>query len=191
MAHGSMVRHCGPMAALSDAVDDMTSTSQIPPSHSKMQLVAFSVIAALVAAFAAGSSAAMALPVWAMFIGWIAFFTRGPSLSNGLWNTVCVLAGITLGVLAALCIGTLAPILGAAALPVAVFIAAMIVMSLRLVKHVDNVLCYFLGLVAYFASHITPTLESITSVIELGGAVVLGSVAGGIAFLGQRRVTKA
>lgn len=37
------------------------------------------------------------LPVWAMFVGWIAFFTRGLNVRSGLINLLCVLIGMALG----------------------------------------------------------------------------------------------
>lgn len=163
----------------------MKTISQASSRQSKIQALSFSLIAAVVAAVASGSSAALSLPVWAMFVGWVAFFTQGLTLKNGIFNALCVAIGIVFGMLAAVAIGSLSPLIGHAALPVVVFVVAMVVLSLRSTKGINNVLCYFLGLVTFFASRLPPTA---TTFSELIGAVVLGSIAGGVAFIGQRRL---
>lgn len=58
-----------------------------------------SVVASSAATF---SVMALELPVWAMFVGWIAFFTRGLNLRSGLVNLACVLIGLALGTFASL-----------------------------------------------------------------------------------------
>ena len=60
-----------------------------------------------------------------MFIGWIAFFTRGVTARHGLINLACVLAGLAIGMLA-----------GAAG-------AALVVLSLGLLPEFNNLFGFF------------------------------------------------
>ena len=87
--------------------------------------------AALTASIAAGLSAVLTLPVWAMFIGWVSFFTRGAGARDAVVNAACVALGLGFGMAAAWALGAVGPLLGALALPVAVFAVAIIVVSLR------------------------------------------------------------
>lgn len=153
--------------------------------QSKLMFTLFTAVAAATAALAAGSSLLLTLPVWAMFVGWVAFFSRGLTLRDGLVNLGCVLMGIAFGMGAALSIGALAPSLGLFALPVVVFVVAMVVVSLRATRTVNNVVAYFLGLITWFASHLEPSLESFA---ELGSAGALGSVAGWLSHVTQQRL---
>lgn len=144
----------------------------------------FSAAAAAVAALAAGTSAALTLPVWAMFVGWIAYFTRGGGLRQALEAAACVMLGIVIGMAASLALGVFGPMLGAAALPLVVFVVAMLVLTLRAVPLINNVPAYFLGLVAHFAGHLAP---SSAAFLELGSAGLIGSCAGWLAHRAQRR----
>ncbi|UUZ70066.1 DUF1097 domain-containing protein [Polaromonas sp. P2-4] len=145
------------------------------------------VAAAVTAALAAGLSATLALPVWAMFIGWVAFFTRGITARDGAVNAVCVALGLGFGMAAALGLGALGPSLGALALPLVVFAVAVVVVSLRAAPVFNNMLCYFLGLIAFFASHQPPSLAAFAG---LASAVVLGSLAAWTAHALQQRITR-
>jgi len=55
----------------------MTDKSKNKPILTTLRFHAITLIAAVVAAFAATSSASLGWPVWAMFMGWVAFYTRG------------------------------------------------------------------------------------------------------------------
>ncbi len=154
--------------------------SQTFPAH-----LGFTTIAAITAAAAAGSSLALGLPVWAMFIGWVAYFTRGANARDGMINFGCVILGVIFGILAAHALGALGSIAGAFALSIVVFAVAMVVVSLRSLPVLNNILCYFLGLIAFFAAHREP---SITTLLVLGGAVALGSTAGWISHAIQHRI---
>ncbi|HEX8603017.1 MAG TPA: DUF1097 domain-containing protein [Pseudoduganella sp.] len=150
----------------------------------RTSFIGISASAAAVAAIASGASVALALPVWAMFIGWIAYFTHGGGLRQALEASLCVALGIALGMLASMALSQFGPILGVAALPVVVFVIAMVVVSLRGVAPINNIPAYFLGLVAHFAAHLTPT---VVSFVTLGSAGVIGAVAGWLAHRLQRR----
>lgn len=142
-------------------------------------------VAATTAGMAAGLSATLALPVWAMFIGWVAFYTRGLTARDGVVNVLCVVLGLMVGMAAAMGLGALGPILGALALPLVVFTVALVVVSLRAAPVVNNILCYFLGLIAFFAAHLQPSLGAFA---ELASAVFLGSLAAWTAHALQQRI---
>lgn len=143
-----------------------TNTIQSPLYH-----VSYTAIAAI----AAATSAALQLPIWAMFIGWIAFFTQGLNVRHTITNLICVWLGITIGMVAGMALNIIEPILGAGALPFVVFIVTMLVVSLRSVPKIGNLLCYFLGLVSFFASHYAPSMDNF---FMLAGAASIGAFDG-------------
>jgi len=167
----------------------MNHPTQLPArsGQSTLMFTLFTAVAATTAAVAAGSSLLLTLPVWAMFIGWVAFFSRGLTWRDGLVNLGCVSMGIAFGMGAALSVSTLTPSLGFFALPVVVFVVAMIVVSLRALRVMNNLIAYFLGLIAYFAAHLEPSLESFA---QLGGASSLGSFAGWLSHAVQQRLVR-
>jgi hypothetical protein len=160
--------------------------TSVPASRfqAQIQFNGITAIAAATAAAAAAITLVAGLPVWAMFIGWVAFFSRGHSLRHGLINYSGVLSGIAFGIAAALAIAALSPLVGKLALPLVVFIVAMVVVSLRAAPVVNNVLAYFLGLIAFFAAHIEPSFEAF---VRLGGASGIGSLAAWASLRVQQR----
>ncbi|WP_066098148.1 DUF1097 domain-containing protein [Xanthomonas massiliensis] len=149
----------------------MSSSNSSRPGFSLTTL-----IAALAAALAAAASLALSLPIWAMFIGWIAFSTRGLNILGTVENLVCVGLGLTIGVIASSVIAGLAPMMGMdTALPMVVFGVAIVVVSLRGLPILNNLLGYFLGLVAWFAAHLEPSLENF---VHLFTANSIGAAAG-------------
>lgn len=139
----------------------------------------------MVAALAATVSAMLFdVPVWAMFVGWIAYFTRGLTLKQGLINLACVFVGIAVGLAAGAAIQALTSQLGAFTLPAVVFVVAVVVLSLRHLPALNNLLCFFLGLVAYFASHLPPGWAAF---VELGIAAAVGTSAAYLASLLHQR----
>ena len=65
-----------------------------------------------------------------------------------------------------------------------VFIVALIVVGLRGLPVFNNLLGYFLGLVAWFAAHLEPSLEGL---VQLAGASAIGSIAGWVSHYAPRR----
>jgi hypothetical protein len=163
-------------------MDKVVSNKQSPTAY-----IAFSVAAAATAAGASASSLALELPVWAMFVGWVAFFTRGLTARDGAINLACVWLGAGIGIAAAVAIGMLHPTLGMTALPAVVFVVATVVVSLRAAPMLNNILAYFLGLIAFFAAHMEPTLNTL---IHLGSASALGSLAGWFSVKLQQRLPR-
>lgn len=152
-----------------------------------MKFTLLTAAAAIVAALAAFLSVTIALPVWAMFIGWVAFYTRGHSAHDGLINLTGLLLGLLIGMAAATAIGVLAPQIGSYAVALVVFSVAMLVVSLRALPIFNNVISYFLGLISFFAAHLEPGLAAF---LELAAASSLGSAAAWIASLAQARIAK-
>lgn len=144
------------------------------------------VIAATTAALAATSSASLGWPVWAMFMGWVAFFTRGHSAKEAVYSYLCLAAGIVMGVGAVLGVGALLPLIGPFAFGAVVFVVAMIVVSLRVAAPLNNIPAYFLGLITFFAAHVEPGLLAVSELLSVSG---LGSFAAWLAHRLQRKVS--
>lgn len=153
------------------------STTQIENIHRQtpMQFVLYTVIAAAVASLAAWSSEALALEVWIMFAGFIAWFTRPTSLRDGLYSIICLWLGMALGALSYVATAALMPSLGALGLPLVVFVVAIVIVGLRTTSVVNNMLAWFLGMVTFFAADMEVSLEPL---LELGSASAIGGFAG-------------
>ncbi|ANG98755.1 hypothetical protein A8A54_19330 [Brucella pseudogrignonensis] len=142
-------------------------------------------IAATIAAVAATTSAGIGWPVWAMFIGWVAFFTGEHSVKGALRSYLCVAIGIAFGTIAAMSVGTLMPFIDYFAFGVVVFLVAIVVVSLRAAPLLNNIPAYFLGLIAFFAAHVPPSLLAFGELAAVSG---LGAFA---ALVAHRLQTKA
>lgn len=143
--------------------------------------------AAVTAVLAAQTSLFLTLPPWAMFMGWVAYFTRRPSVQEGFQSWMCMIVGITLGAAATIATGLLTPTLAGLAFPAAVLCVAVTVISTRGLPFLNNLLGYFLGLITFFAAHLEPELATIA---KLGGATAIGSTAGWIAQTLEKMVRK-
>jgi Protein of unknown function (DUF1097) len=139
------------------------------------QFVIFTLVAAVIAAVAAWGSAALALEVWVMFAGFIAWFTRPTSWREGVYAMVCLWLGIGLAAVAHLATATLTPALGALALPLVVFVVGCLIVGLRTTSVVNNMLAWFLGLVTFFAAEAEISTETLLPVF---GASAIGGMAG-------------
>jgi hypothetical protein len=117
---------------------------------------------------------ALEVPVWAMFVGWISFFTRGLNLKQGAINLACVLVGVALGIAAAYAMSVLTPLLGAYAITAVVLAITVVALSLAKMPVFNNLLGFFLGLVMYFASHEPPSAAAFGM---LSMAAMVGTVA--------------
>lgn len=151
--------------------------------HTFKVIFGLSVVASLTATI---SALLVDVPVWATFIGWIAFFSRGISARDGAINLACVLIGLILGIAAGAAGPALAPYLGAWTITLVVLLVTFVLLSLGLLPVINNLTGFFLGLVCYFASHLPPTLSTF---VELGTAAVLGVAGGLLASLVQKRLS--
>ncbi|WP_129793978.1 DUF1097 domain-containing protein [Sphingosinicella sp. CPCC 101087] len=149
--------------------------------------VALTLSAAIVAAVAANTSVLLTLPPWAMFMGWVAYFTRRPSAREGVQSFVCILLGLGLGALATIAVGALAPSLGGMAFPLVVLAVGTVVIATRGLPVLGNLLAYFIGMITFFAAHLEPELASIA---RLGGATGLGCVAGWVVQAVEERIRR-
>lgn len=150
------------------------------------RFVALSAAAAVMAAAAALVSLLAGLQVWAMFMGWVAYNSRGHSAREGATGFACFAIGLVIAMEAQVAAGALAPVAGVLALPIVVSVVALIVVSLRVAPVVDNVLAYFLGLITVFAAHLEPTFAAISG---LAAAGAIGAVAAWAAGASQDRLS--
>ena len=154
-------------------------------SQSAMRSFAFTFAAAATAAAAAFASVSFDFPVWVMFVGWVGYSSRAGTWRNNLANYACLVMGVVLGIGAALALPLLQPSFGAAALPIVVFIVAMVVVSLRSAPAMNNLACYFLGLIAFFAADPPPTTATL---LYLAVAMGIGCLAASISTWLQARI---
>ena len=125
------------------------------------------------------------VPIWATFLGWIAFFTRGITPRDGMINLACVISGLIIGIATAQLAVVMTPYLGELTLPLVVLAATFVILSMRSLPIINNVLAFFLGLVCYFASSLPP---QVASFIELSAALALGVLAALLASLAAKHL---
>jgi hypothetical protein len=145
------------------------------PSHHRGKFVLWTLIASVVAAFAAWLSAALSLEVWIMFAGFIAWFTRPTSLRKSGSAMLCLWLGIAIGALSYIVTGALTPSLDHLALPTVVFLVAILIVGLRSHAILGNMLAWFLGMVTFFAAEFE---LAATSFVHLAAATAIGGAAG-------------
>jgi hypothetical protein len=144
-------------------------------SQSRGKFVLWTLIASVVAAFAAWLSAALQLEVWVMFAGFIAWFTRPTSLKNSVAAMICLWLGIAIGAVSHIVTGALIPSLDHLALPAVVFLVAILIVGLRTNDILGNMLAWFLGMVTYFAAEFDLAAASF---VHLAFATGIGGLAG-------------
>jgi hypothetical protein len=152
-----------------------TTQTENPNRPTARQFVIFTLVAAVIAALAAWGSAALALEVWVMFAGFIAWFTRPTSMREGVYSMVCLWLGIALAAVAHLATQTLTASIGALALPLVVFVVGSLIVGLRTTSVVNNMLAWFLGLITFFAAEFEISLDAF---LHLGAASAIGGFAG-------------
>ncbi len=157
------------------------------PSRSTIQYVVFTVIAGIVAAVAAFGSELLSLEAWAMFVGWVAWFTRPASLVQGVNAIVCLWCGLALAVLGHFSVGIFSPAIGLAALPLTVFFLAIVAVGLRTTPVLNNMLAWFLGLVAFFAAEPEAVVPGFLALVA---ATAIGALAGYVCQALQRQLAE-
>ena len=139
-----------------------------------LRFTGVTLVASLSASIAAVATAALGWPVWAMFIGWVAFATGQKTATGASQSYLCVVAGIAIGNLAAIGLSQLAPIMSFYSLAPVVFTVALVVLTLRAAPFVNVIPAYWLGLIAFFAAHSPPNIYAfvvMSTVCALGVAV--------------------
>jgi hypothetical protein len=150
-----------------------------------MKTILAPAITALVAALSSVLCAHIGVPVWTMFIGWIAFVAGGMSLQTAPATFVCAVLGVAEGFIGAAIIGGGAASLGAdGALLLGVFVIVFAALLAQHLPFANQVICYFVGMTTFFASGLAPNTD--TALILCGGlliGIVSGVVAGQLAGL--------
>lgn len=159
------------------------STTKTP-----QQFTLYTVIAAIVATTAAWISMALALEVWIMFAGFIAWFTRPISVQESLNAMFCLWLGIALGAISYNITSAITPMIGTLALPIVVFFVAIIIVGLRTTTPVNNMLTWFLGMVTFFAADKGISIETFTHLLS---ATAIGGFAGWSCHTLNKRFTNA
>ncbi|GGF84672.1 hypothetical protein GCM10007301_50820 [Azorhizobium oxalatiphilum] len=144
-------------------------------SQPRGKFILWTLIASVVAAFAAWLSAALDLEVWVMFAGFIAWFARPTALRNSVAAMLCLWLGIGIGALSHIATGALIPSLDHMALPVVVFLVAILIVGLRAHSILGNMLTWFLGMVTFFAAEFDLAAASF---MHLAFATGIGGLAG-------------
>lgn len=138
-------------------------------------IVALAVIA-LVAAVSSVICARLSIPVWSMFIGWIAFVAGGMSARTAAPTYVCAILGLLLGFVGAAIIGGGAASMGAdVALLVGVFVIVFAALLAQFIPFASLVVCYFIGMTTFFASGLPPVTET---ALVLGSGLLAGVLSG-------------
>lgn len=158
-------------ATESATADSMSAVTR----NSYGRFAAATIVTGIVAATATYGTVSVALAAWALFVGWVAWFTRPQSTVQGVYAILCVWLGLIAAALGRLSVEALAPTLGDAALPLSVFVLASVAVVLREVPVVNNTLCWFLGMIAFFAAE---PADIPTGLGELAAATAIGGLAG-------------
>lgn len=136
-------------------------------------------VIALVAAISSVLCARLSIPVWTMFIGWIAFVAGGMSARTAAPTWVCTILGLIEGFIGAALIGGGAAALGPdLSLLVGVFVIVFAALLAQYLPVVNLVVCYFIGMTAFFASGLAPI---VATGVTLGAGLLAGVLSGLIA----------
>jgi hypothetical protein len=118
-------------------------------------------VIALVAAVSSVICARLTIPVWTMFIGWIAFAASGMSARTAAPAYLCALLGVIEGFVGATIIAGGTASLGAdLALLIGVFIIVFAALLAQYVPFASLVICYFIGMTTFFAFGQPPALSN-------------------------------
>lgn len=136
-------------------------------------------VVALIAAVSSVICARLQIPVWTMFIGWIAFVAGGMSTKTASPTFVCAILGVLLGFLGATIIGGATASLGGdLALLIGVFVIVLAALLAQGLPFANLVICYFIGMTTFFASGLAPQLSTL---LVLGAGLLAGVASGLIA----------
>lgn len=145
-------------------------------------------VTALVAAISSVICARVGIPVWSMFIGWIAFVAGGMSARTAAPTFVCAILGVVLGFVGASIIGGGAAALGAdIALLLAVFVIVFAALLAQFLPFASLVVCYFIGMTTFFASGLPPVAST---GLLLGSGLLAGVLSGLLAVVLSGAITR-
>jgi hypothetical protein len=145
-------------------------------------------VVALVAAISSVICARLEIPVWTMFIGWIAFVAGGMAAKTAAPTFVSSILGVVLGFIGTAIISNAAGAIGAdIALLLGVFIIVFSALLAQYLPFAHLVVCYFIGMTTYFASGLPP--ETSTGIV-LSSGLLAGIVSGLFAVTVSARITR-
>ena len=137
--------------------------------------VLYTLVAATVTAASTWVSTVIEIEIWAMFTGFVAWFTSQSSTRDAALAMVCLWLGMAMAVVASIATAWLTPYAGSISLPIVVFFVACTILGIRKIGPIQNLVCWFMGLVAYFAAgRMTEPL----TLFELIAASAGGGIAG-------------
>lgn len=136
-------------------------------------------VTALIAAISSVLCARLQIPVWVMFIGWIAFVAGGMKVSAALPAFICSVLGVLLGFAGAAIISGAGGALGAdLSLLVGVFVIVLAALLAQGLPFANLVICYFVGMTTFFASGLPIEMSTAgTLVAGLFAGVASGTLA--------------
>jgi hypothetical protein len=145
-------------------------------------------VVALVAAVSSVICARLEIPVWVMFIGWIAFVAGGMAARTAAPTFVSAILGVVLGFIGTAIISSAAGSIGADfALLAGVFVIVFSALLAQWLPFANLVVCYFIGMTTYFASGLPA--EPGTGVL-LASGLFAGIASGLIAVTISARITQ-
>lgn len=100
------------------------------------------------------------LPLGAVFFGWIAYFTRGTTLHDRIYNIACAITGLGFGIVALSLELRLDPALGIMSLPAALLLVAVCIQLMQWTTGVNSIPGYFLGVLTAFFPGAEISLDS-------------------------------
>lgn len=136
------------------------------------------IVIGLVAAISSVIVARLGIPVWVMFIGWIAFVAGGMSAKTAAPAFVCALLGVIFGFVGAWIIGSAGGLGPDISLLLGVFVIVSVAVAAQGLRFANLVVCYFIGMTTFFASGLAP--DASTGLL-LGSGLLAGVLSGLIA----------
>jgi hypothetical protein len=111
------------------------------------------------------------LPAWVLFIGWVAYYSFGKAPLKAVNSFLLILAGIVLAMLVQYTGVWLTGYFQNLGFPVAVFFLVGFLGVIKSVKGINNLLAYFLGMIAFFGAHLS---AGVSALFQLGIPLALG-----------------
>lgn len=145
-------------------------------------------LTALIAAVSSVICARLQIPVWMMFIGWIAFVAGGAQTKTALPTYVSAVLGAIMGGGGAMIISSGGAGLGDLTLLIGVFVIVFAALLAQFLPFANAVIGYFVGMTTFFASGL-PIQLSTWIVIAAGLAIGIASGLGATLLSG--RITRA
>lgn len=147
----------------------------------------FVFLVAALAALVTSLVSMLGLKAWVMFLAWTAFGLGTGGIRGGIFAIISMLMGVIISMLAIIGFIALEPYTPILALPVAVFIAVVVVLCMVFTRPVDNIPACFLGLSTYFASDMSPDFSTFS---HLSATILLGAIAAWLVVLIDRLCRK-